>query len=737
MNPMPTETPSDTEPQPETLSSPAVKVSKNRTIPRQYATLLFSIASFAGMLFGLSGVGVAWIVLFSTLAFTTVSLPGTKNTDEGKPTIVGFLPLGFLLLTGWTVSTGTIAGLVHLSLWGNRLHALIFWGVSLALLNMISFYRKGRIVAVKGDTASFFVFVFCWGVGIFVAVTQPFQIWSRAVAASTDFTRHVVMIKDLIKDGGLVYSTYGDASGSQYYPRAPHSLVVSIWESTGGYTYADAWRALESTSWFTVCIVFLSIIIIATKISQKIGLPKSVTNIIIPVVLLVILFQGSWTAVFSVGFVNSLFAGAVFGAVFTYGILCRWKGTTASVLVTLLGCVVIAHTWIILDGALGVLFLFSLVLWLKGKPNRKEWLVGIIAVAVSAVVVFPVLYSSVSASENAVETKITEGSGFFASLSIQGDSGLSTPSILWIVSTLICFITVVFFFFRRPESKPAAAWMLATLIPSALLAFGLILITHSSWENIKYYPMKTLWNFLPFTLALAIPGVLWAVFSAFAFILKQKSVIKLAGIAILGFVVIGGLAAAGGWVKGWGKPQIVDTVTKGEANHNLANIVIPVVNHLETESLNPAYPDQRIIVYGLIPYANQWSIISKSTNLSDIVAEDSSVWLGYSSPQGAKASSAIKERINPIRMCEVLRKNPNALYVTGPNPNAGVQRLLDTGCPENVVQPDKWVIVPIGDEWYENTSVYKKPYSYPSWEDMEKFQKMIDEGSIPPAMKKK
>ena len=710
---------------------------KTVTVPRLWGTILFSSLAFVGVVTGLSGVGVAWILLLAIVSFSFAAASphfSAETSRRGDQSLVGSVPAGFLILAGWIVSAGLLAGLLNVHIWGNRLSSIIFTGVTLFLPIVASFIRKGNVaITYKGEISPGVSFLLCWSVGVYVGVTQSFPVWSRAVSASTDYARHLIFMKELLGDGNL---TYGTSYYDQTYPRGPHTLIGVLWQAAGGGTYASGWRAGESVMWLMVCLIFFSLILVSVKIAYTVKLPSFVVNIIIPAALLFILFQGCWITTFNQGFVNSVFAGAVISCLFAYGVTSRWRGTLTSVVLSLACVILIANSWILLNTIVGCVFITAIIFWVRKKPSKTEWFIAAGATILTVVCSLPVVLSTLNVSQDAESMGTTDNKGIFSAFSIFGYSGLPTPSLWWVVNIIVCAVTLAVMFRVLPDARTKTVWASVVIFSGIVFSVFLIVVSHSSWNDIKYYPLKTLWTVLPLTLAVTIPSILWCIGFAYVFVMRQKSAVKLAGIAVLGFVLVGSLAGVGGWLKGYGKPDVVDTVLSGQPSAN-TNIVLPLMEGLETKNVTPSPRGQKVIVYGLVPYSNPLAIVSRTTNLYDVIGEKTVTWLGYSTDSTVGPKIVADKKKDPVKMCDVLKENPDALYVTGPNPQAGPQRLLDAGCPEQTVQPDKWVVVPIGDEWYQNTGLYKKPYMYPSWEQTKEFQKKVDAGALTPQSGKK
>lgn len=142
-----------------------------------------------------------------------------------------------------------------------------------------------------------------WGLGVFLAMTQPFEVWSRNVSRTTDLSRHLILMKQMVYQ--LPLDDYWND-----YPRALHALVGMVWRASGGSSYADAWRAMESALWLFLTLMVLAAILVASRIGRGIGLRRPVARVILPAILLIAFLQSMWlTTMFGAGFLTSIGAG--------------------------------------------------------------------------------------------------------------------------------------------------------------------------------------------------------------------------------------------------------------------------------------------------------------------------------------------------------------------------------------------------------------------------------------------
>lgn len=615
------------------------------------------------------------------------------------------------------VAVGTFAGFAHTDVWGSRTRATVLLVLLLAVPVTASFIRKGSIsLAASGDIPAVVSSFIVTAVGAVTVLVLPFQVWSRAGSISSDFTRHLIFVGNTVGNGNLNYEI---ENRDDAYPRAAHALVGLLWRVTGGNGYISVWKTAQVTMWMMLILIFFCLTLTSVKLAKQVGLPSLAANVVVPGVMMLVLFQGSWVAMFNQGFVNSVFAGAVLSCLFAYGATSRWRGTLTSVILSLACVILIANSWILLNTIVGCVLVTAIIFWVRKKPSKTEWFIAAGATILTVVCSLPVVLSTLNVSQDAETLEAAQRTGMFAVFAIGGSSGLATPSLWWIAAVCTGGVTAIFMFMRVRVLVDNVAWFTLIVAPGLLFTFFLFTVTGSSWDSIKYYPLKTLWTVLPLFLPFTAVGVLWGCNIAYTRFTANRVQVTVRG----GKVGVGVLTVAGCCLAAIVGVTVLRTsllfteldATSGRAG---TNIVIPVMEVLETRNGDGGVSggggkNQTVIVYGLLPYSSESRMESSTTHLYDVVAERATGWLGYRTTSMSGPKIVANEKKNFAKMCDVLKENPDALYVTGPNPQSGPQRLLDAGCPEQTVQPDKWIVVPISDEWYKNTEWYRKPYVYP------------------------
>lgn len=690
---------------------------------RGWFTTAAAIVSVVSLFAGLGGIGVAWIILTGSVAVASVCAP--RRTEEDPTifsTVVANTPIGFLLLAGWVTLAGLVFSYLHLPLWRTSTESTLLWVFTMAVTVLLGWVRRGEINVIGKDYPVSITYLFLWGVGLMIAFTQNFTIWSRNVASSTDFVRHLSFVKETITSGNLTYSS--DVF-FQTYPRNIHAITGVLWNAADGASYVEAWKALESVSWLVTTFIFATLVLVASTVAKRINLPAWLGSALAPFLIVFILMQGAWINNLEYGFINSVAAGVVFTVLFAYGICSRWKGSLTSVLLCFLSFFLISHSWTILSPVVAVLTVVTYILWLRSSqrilPIFTVTATGLLTLAVA----LPVFVISLDISSQVAGTNAAQSNaGTFAVFSLIGDSNLTTPTLWWATGTIVSLVFVFAAMRKKPELSSQMWWYVATIGLGLALSLALIALTHSTWRSISYYPLKTLWTVLPLTLPFAVLGCGWFLYSLTQRSLKMRRPYNLFGLGAVSLILMCTVIVFAGQTIGspYLKRKIV-SVTSGNPKIG-NNILIPIADYLQKSNLTAKDETGKIFIFGYLPYGNVVNVSSGNVQIFDIMGEEVGSWVGYIPVSDtSKPYSAAFNQIDLGKVCSLIEDNPNALYLTGPNSESGPERLIENGCPENIVQPSRWRAVPIGPEWFATSTFENQPYEYPTKEELEVYSK--------------
>ena len=226
----------------------------------------------------------------------------------------------------------------------------------------------------------------------------------------------------------------------------------------------------------------------------------------------------------------------------------------------------------------------------------------------------------------------------------------------------------------------------------------------SSWYLLAYYPAKFLvTGMLPIiplgavglgTVVAAAWGVAGASVSP---VVGRTVVLGVAGVALIG---------AAGWATA-SQPRLWVIGTSG--------LGLPPFNLAMEEALadRDVPRDTGAIVFGLVPDAAVGDIIGGAA-VVDAVAMETLGIAGFDTRIGDGAKAYVAGR-KWDQLCLWLRDNPQGVVITGPNPESGLPWMRDYGCREDWVRPQRWVSVPIADEWLTGLQVATREFQYPSY----------------------
>lgn len=655
--------------------------------------------------------GISTLVVLLSASFLVATTLASNTSqpkypiNEGSFSVTALLPVGFLSLALTLVSATTLSALISVEFLKSRWFAWALWTVVVTGWTVAGLLRGGRIRVIRGDVESTVVGGLVLALGAAMAAMQPFAIWSRAVATSTDFNRHLILMKQLLANGGLDY-------GAESYPRGFHSTVGIVWSATGGTGFAEAWQSMQSVSWLLLVLIALSMAVVVARSLEVLSLPGRGLQVFGCLTVLVIFMQSMWvTSVFRMGFVTSLLAGLVLATTLMLGIgnRGRWFGSPWSFAWAAVGSALLAHTWTLLMPTLMLVGLASFVTSVRrsgwAQFFTKQWL-GPIAIAGGAILVSIPPLIAISAASG------TDGE-LNASLSMAGNSGLQLPAEWWYIAVALAILSL--FLFWRVDALPFSV-QIATLLVAGVISVVVVAsagTTPSGYLN--YYALKTLWSFSVVVTPLAIVAVLWLIVRSVGFIRSRPAGLSRAAPALLlvTLLVVLGAGIAG---RVSGTPSaLIDGARNG---FGIIPFQLPIVTELETRGIDFEEQDQPVIVWGVVPNATALSLNTFNVQFADQTALESTGWLGAQGLGGNPMSRAIYGR-DVETACEYLRRNPDALRVTGANPAAGGPWLVDAGCPTEVVMPEVWISVPIDDAWLAGTDLATKPYQYPSYAEFE------------------
>jgi hypothetical protein len=665
-------------------------------------------ALLAAVPIGWTGSG-GWMLWMAMAAIILVSTGLVKDGAQGgRPySILVMAPVAFVaLLVTATLLLVVLPFASSVDLQRPSGITIALWTALLATWLVVSLVRGGRVYLVGGDGIPVSAGLAVLAVGLLATWLHPFQVWSRAVSRSTDFNRHLNLVQQVLGSGGMDYERTA-------YPQAVHGLTGVMWGAMGGTSYESLWRAAAILMWLMLVLLAISLVTLTVRSLAMVGFAQWWVAAVSAILIVLVLLQSMWiTAFFTLGFLTSLAAGVVLAAnlALVPSMDGAWFGRPESVTWLGLSGAVMCHVWTLLVPIFAVLVLGAMaVAWREreGDYSRRVWLGALTVLVVSAALCYPV-------ATNLIRAYTSEGS-VSSGLSADGYSGLLNPEWWWWGGLFITVATIAMLWRRNFR---AMAWPLAGALVVGLFIVGLVAATGTGpVGQLNYYAAKTLWTLTVIVIPLSVLGSGWCLMSVVAFASGKARAPRLLLLGAVAAVLTIAVAGAAGRIAS--SPN--RTLAAVQSGPNLMSLQLPVVASLEAMGIDQSQSKSNgVIVWGTVPNGNAASLATWHYAMADRLVLESTSWLGTDALDGNGVLGAVYyRRIDDA--CDYLRAHPDALRITGPNPEAGAPWFLDSGCPEDVVRPDQWISVPIDDAWFEGTPLAQKPYFYPTYEEFQAY----------------
>jgi hypothetical protein len=252
------------------------------------------------------------------------------------------------------------------------------------------------------------------------------------------------------------------------------------------------------------------------------------------------------------------------------------------------------------------------------------------------------------------------------------------------------------------------------LLGGIVLVAGLMLLTGSTWDLMLYYPVKAMWTSMVIAIPLATAGGVLLAGSAWFWSGGRG---PLAGPVLRGIVVLVVAVIVVG-VIGRGAAFRPHLVLAAQARFGMPTWALGLLEAIEAEDL----PEERqpgAIVFGLVPDANLQTFTSGYPGAVDYMAMEALDLLDVEGALDAPVKVGLMNR-DMTQVCRYLMDHPDSLRISGPNPGAGWQWIVDSGCPERIVRPDRWMQVQLDSEWLERSGweAASAPWRFPSYQEV-------------------
>jgi len=642
---------------------------------RIQVTLLLLVLSAIATTLPASGWSISALIAFG------VVIIGAGLADH-RLTLVSAVPVSMTILMVASVACGLLLAGLPVG-WASRPVAVGVWWTVLLCASAWSVRRRAKPFLIIGPDAPvavaglIFLLGFCA-----LAIVQPTQIWLRHVALGTDFARHLTILGQTVADGGL------DIVGRGGYPRGVHTLVGLAWQTGGGADFSTAWSSLQGSTLLMLTAMLMGLTTASRQWARAIALKSFWRDWLIPAAITVAVVQGMWlSTMMASGFVVSIAAGMVLGAMLSVIAIPDSWPTTWLVGLLVLGTVAMAYSWPILVLVPGVVAASA---WGASGFSIR----GSLALSAGAVLSLPPLLAlgSLTASSASYREEIVSG----------------VPVLLWWPE---------WWWWLLAGSSAILAWRLWRVAPSSALALliawlcatasiiALALLTRTTASAPGYYLLKTIWSTSNLVLPAGAVGGAWilcAIWSHGAELRAPWGTVVKSGAALtVGLLIAAALGRLTANTQTW------SNFTKGFGE---VPLTLVTVDYLEDRGLS-IRPGQAVAVWGLAPYGTLTTV--QNAGMQDRYVTDAIRWL---QPEIIRPEVPVTVGRDAAAMCRFLAANPTALRITGPNDDPGLGWLHAVGCPERTVRTPEWIRVPIDDEWFGYLAMWSQPYDYPDWE---------------------
>lgn len=602
--------------------------------------------------------------------------------------VVAWVPAGFGISVAVAATVGMLAApFALLNSAGGRWGALV---VLVGIPALVGLRRGGRMTVASGQWPTAVVLAGGLVFAAVVSVAVPMEIWTRNVANGTDFSRHLVLMKDVVRTGGLDYAAIG-------FPRGLHALFAQVSATDGLAGYRESWIALEGLLWLMIVMIATGSAAIGTQVANALRLPGFMANWAVPLMAVVPVLGSMWvSSFFRNGFATSIAAGVILVAAAAAAFDPGWWGSARAALVWSALTLALVHVWPLLAPVVGVLVLLTIATSFSRSTARGA---AVVSAVLAAMLALPVVWAMVFTASS--------GQGVIDRAQQFGNAGLLPPEWWWLVALVSAVVAV--FVARHRAAGFSLAWF-AMAAAGLLVLLALVFVSGEPWPDLAYYPMKTLWTLSILLPAAAGAGLAWGFWQLWSMagrsdarLVKTSVQSGLVAVVVLGCVALAGFFAGNRSV--WKEGPI--------RGAGFVPLQILAVDALEQQGV-VADPGQRAVVWGLAPYGDARSL--EVNGYYDWFASEAMAFHGFYISNDTELKIALLQR-RPAQICRFLQSNPDAARITGPNQQAGIPWLRDAGCPEDVIKPDQWVVADVPDQWFTGLVPEGLDYTYPTLAD--------------------
>lgn len=632
------------------------------------------------------GLGGLWATLSLLLlaALIAASLANGIHSDRGAFGLLEWMPAAFLLGVFGVTALGLAGWLADTPVWGDRLSALITWGVLVAAPLTVAVVRGGAI-RVAETTTPLVTFGAAVVAPLLAAAALPFEGWSRLVTLGSDFPRHTLIAFNVLSDGSLDYSASG-------YPRSIHSAVALTQAAAGDTGVASMWQATQGVLVLMLGLTIAAVCYVAARTAGAFDLPRRLASVVAPTTAAVLMLVGVWgTAMLPDGFLTSFQAGLILAAAATMAWYSDRTGDIATVLVLPVLAALMTHAWLILTPLVAVPALWLVIKALRQPLTR----IPVLAIgATSALVALPIVARSV-------------GNGAVASISTTGATRVPSPTLGWLLLIVLTGLSIALL--SRKGARCTATFY-ALVMYAFIAVLGFVLLQSGGALTTSYYFIKTAATPTVLLIGLAVPAALWSAHRFTQRSASRSGVGRRAGVALIaattGLMLLYAVQA----------PSAERVLQSLNGDLGQPAVYIPLVEQV-TASV-PSGQGAEVLVWGLSPYLEADAQSLTAAGRLDYIANGVLLVAGYELADQSIGPSLLD--YDAVAVCRYLQAHPDTVRITGPSPNGALSLLSGAGCPDDVVDPQSWISIALDPVWFSGTQYEGIPYGqdYASWEEV-------------------
>ena len=166
--------------------------------------------------------------------------------------------------------------------------------------------------------------------------------------------------------------------------------------------------------------------------------------------------------------------------------------------------------------------------------------------------------------------------------------------------------------------------------------------------------------------------------------------------------------------RGFAFPPHVAQIAQGRSGP--PNWSLAVTEALSRRSFDRDSKDGAL-VFGIVPGADVPLTQGPYLGIVDSMAMEAIAHAGVPEAHSDPIKGALMKR-DMVEICRYLTEHRDALRITGPNPKAGPEWIIDSGCPREVVAPESWISLDFAQEWLDRSPWEGGEWSFPDYAEV-------------------